>query len=220
MKDQLPLEIKNLAAGYDKPLFENLNLTIEPRQFVTIMGENGSGKTTLLDCLMGLTRPLAGEIRFWSMKNESAERVEIQRKVGWVSSQAEAFPPWVRLKEMLGAIAPLYPTWDENLCRSLAEQMQLDLNKRVGHLSLGEASKFRLIKSIAFQPRLLVLDELTANLSPDSKQIMIETLLSQFASTELSVLYICHSNDEAIRLSDRMYVLGVDGLTLKQGGLS
>lgn len=218
MRTEPLLEIRNLAAGYATPIFQDVDLTIEARQFVTIMGENGSGKTTLLDCLMGFKTPTWGEALFWGEKNEAAARKPIQERVGWVVSQPEAFPPWLRVKDIIGSISPLYPSWDDELYRRLAVRLQLDTNKRIGHLSMGEGSKFRLIKAIAFQPELLILDELTANLSPDSKKAIIEVLLDRFASCEMSVLYVCHSSDEAIRLSDQIFDLTPSGLVQRQGG--
>ncbi|MES2964015.1 MAG: ATP-binding cassette domain-containing protein, partial [Bdellovibrionota bacterium] len=73
-----PLELTNVSFGYRrKPLFEGVNLTVAPGEFVTIMGENGAGKSTLIDCLLGHSDPRSGSIRFWGRENRGAARAEI-----------------------------------------------------------------------------------------------------------------------------------------------
>ena len=94
----------------------------------------------------------------------------------------------------------------------LVQRFQLDGSKTLTSLSLGEQSKIKLIKALAFKPDLLVLDELTANLSPDSKQVILQELLDQFSLRTMSVLYVSHSNEEAMRLSDAVYQLTANGL--------
>jgi ABC-2 type transport system ATP-binding protein len=215
MAESLPLEIRNLSVKFNKPLFEGVNLVVHRKQFITLMGENGSGKTTLLDCIMGCLKPQSGEILFWGRKHQGADRRVINSKVGWVVSQKENYPPLMTVEKLLSEVAKIYPSWNKQLCDKLLESFQLDRTKKLMSLSMGENSKVRLIKAISFEPQLLVLDELTANLSPDSKKSMIDTLIDLFASLELSVLYVCHSKEEAVHLSDEIYILRPDGLKKK-----
>ena len=213
MTRTLPLKIEDLSFGYgQKPLFQNVNLELNPGEFVTVMGENGAGKSTLIDCLMGSLAPRGGQIRFWGQSNEGPARKDIQNRVGWVLAQNETHAPWLKIKDIIEAVRPFYTNWNEELFVELAGQFKIDLNLRFGTLSSGEASKFRLLKAIAFEPKLLVLDELTANLSPESKVKMTQILLDRFSTGQMSVLYICHSVDEALRLSDRVFNLTSNGL--------
>ncbi|MES2964014.1 MAG: hypothetical protein V4760_08990, partial [Bdellovibrionota bacterium] len=110
------------------------------------------------------------------------------------------------------ATRELYSKWNHELFSKLASEFNLDLKSRIGTLSSGEASKFRLLKAVSFEPKLLILDELTANLSPQSKEAITRLLLDRFSSGEMSVLYVCHSTDEALRLSDRVLTLTKNGL--------
>ena len=217
MTKSVALNIENLTVGYKEPLFANLNLTLQKGQFITIMGENGSGKSTLIDCLLGNLAPHRGSIQFWGRENHRADRGWIQQRVGWVISQQEAFAPWLKVSDVISATRGLYATWNDRLLAQLAERFRLDLNKRMGHLSSGEGSKVRLIKAMAFEPQLLILDELTANLSPDSKSAIVEALIDRFASGEMAVLYICHSHEEAFRLSDQVLTLTRAGLISQRG---
>jgi len=177
-----PLVIENLSLGYRrKPLFQNLSLKVSRGEFVTLMGENGVGKTSLITCLMGQLEPLKGEVRFWGQRNRGSQRKSIQESVGWVLAERESFAPWLSLRWITQTLKKFYPNWNEELFQSLAEEFRLDLDSKVGTLSSGEASKFRLLKVMAFEPRLLILDELTANLSPESKAVITSLLIERFS---------------------------------------
>lgn len=203
-----PLEIKNLTFSYKQPLLQNLNLRVETKEFVTIMGENGSGKTTLVDCLLGCTLPQSGDIRFWGRHHRDSDRAINNAKIGWVMAARETFLPWQTVQEILRAHQLHFANWNDNLCADLLEKFHLPPTKKFGHLSTGENSKLRLVKALSHEPELLILDELTANLSPESKNVVIEVLLDRFAQSEsMSVLYVCHNLEEALRLSDRVLVL-------------
>jgi ABC-2 type transport system ATP-binding protein len=217
MISQLPLYLKNISVGYRNPLASDINLEIAPREFVTVMGENGFGKTTLVDCLMGLSSPLSGDIRFWGRLYSGQFRHEINQRVGWVISQKENYPLFSTVDVFLKRIAPLYTTWNWDFCHRLCKAFELDTRKKLFHLSMGEHSKVRLVKALSFEPSLIVLDELTANLSPSSKESLLAALLDLFSSKKMSVLYVSHSNEEAVKLSDRIFEMKADGLKLVGG---
>ncbi len=84
-------------------------------------------------------------------------------------------------------------------------------------MSMGEHSMVRLVKAISFEPSLLVLDELSAILSPNSKESLLSAILSLFANRKVSDFYICHSREEALRLLDRIYEMTTSGLQIKGG---
>ena len=207
-----PLSLTAVSVGYRHPIATNLDLTVKSGEFVTIMGENGSGKTTLVDCIFGRRSPLSGDIRFWGRENQLRNRKVINSKVGWVISQSESYPLFVTVERLLRKVSLAYETWNWTLCERLMREFKLEPTKPARHLSLGEHSKIRLIKALSFEPELLVLDELTANLSPSSKDAIIAALIDLFSTREMSVLYVSHSNEESIKLSDRIFRMTDAGL--------
>lgn len=208
------LNIENLAIGYRSPLVENINLSIGARQFITIMGENGCGKTTLIETLLGIIKPLRGRITYGTNLDLEIYRHEIFQTVGSVVSRQEQYPFGLQVDVYFETLAPLYKNWNSSLCNQLVRDFKLDTGKKLRHLSLGEHSKVRLIKALSYEPSLLVVDELTANLSPTSKDSLIAAILDLFDRKDMSVLYISHSSEEAIKLSDHVYTLEKTGLAL------
>ncbi|MCJ8277451.1 MAG: ABC transporter ATP-binding protein [Bdellovibrionales bacterium] len=212
-----PLELKDLSIGYRKPLCQNINLTLKEGKFVTIMGENGCGKTTLIDTIMGLKKLKSGSITFWGSPHDSPHNQKYDKKIAWVISQQEKYSALLRIKDLLKTMSMAHENWDDDLCAELLEKFELDPKKRLKTLSLGEHSKVRLLKALASQPKLLILDELTANLSPKSKKVLTECIINLFVKNKMAVLYVSHFEDEALRLSDEVYELSATGLTQKGG---
>jgi ABC-type multidrug transport system ATPase subunit len=134
----------------------------------------------------------------------------------WAGSSHKKYPLHLNVGQYLYIVSQNYDSWDDDLCEKLCTDFELEKSKRLIHLSMGENSKVRLVKALSFQPSLVILDELTANLSPKSKEALTRSLIELFSERKMSVLYICHSDEEAIRLSDRIYLMEKNGL--KQTG--
>jgi ABC-type multidrug transport system ATPase subunit len=217
MNNLLPLSVENLSLSIDHTfLFQELNFQLKPHQFVSVMGENGIGKTCLLEALLGIRKFQKGKVLFWGKSMQEIDRSAFYSKVGWVTSNVEAYPFGSKIFELFNFIKTVNPHWNDQLAQSLCDNFKLSSTKKLSDLSLGEHSKVKLIKAIALEPKLLLLDELTANLAPESKIAVLSVLMDVFSRTDMSVIYICHTKEEAIRLSDRVLELTANGLKENQ----
>ena len=208
-----PLSIEGLTIGFrGKDIFQDVSLEVQRNEFVTLMGENGAGKTVLIEALMGYLTPKKGRISFWGSEFAGATRPSLNDRIGWVLSHREDYPIGLTVGRFLDLHAACRRNWDGAFVQELLLKFQLDVSKQLASLSLGEQSKVKLVKALAFSPELLVLDELTANLSPESKQSILDAVIDRFSTGAVSVLYVSHSNDEALRLSDRVCLLTPTGL--------
>lgn len=195
-----------------KTIFRDCSLDIGPNMFVSLMGENGCGKTSLISAMMGHIRPARGQISFWNSNYNSKARASLNNRIGWVVSHREDYPVGITVDRFLKIHAACRINWDELRAKDLLQRLDLNATKTLTSLSLGEQSKLKLIKALAFNPELLVLDELTANLSAESRKAILDVLIEKFSEGSLSVLYACHSREEAVRLSDRVCVLTPNGI--------
>lgn len=181
------------------------DLSIARGEFITIMGENGCGKTTFLDCLFGSKQPRRGAMKMVGQVNSPTNRGSINSQTGWVLSGKEDYPVKTTIRRFLDEISTFYETWDKSLESRLLSDFELVEDKKLTELSLGEQSKLKLLKALCFHPKLLILDELTANLSPKSQETIIETIIELFSENNMGVLCISHFKDEAWKMSDRIY---------------
>ena len=208
------LNVKDLALGYSSAVFCSASFELFGGESVSILGENGSGKTLLFNALMGLKKPLSGSIHFFDKDISLLSPRIIFEKVAWVTAQKEDYPIGLCCRTYLQCVAKFYSRWSWDL----ADKFKIDLSKKIANLSLGESSKIRLLKGIAQQPSLLILDELTGNLSPASKKVVVRALIDQMEKNQLSLLNFTHYEGEAKRLSDRSLLLTKNGLVNFEGG--
>ena len=170
----------------------------------------------MLEAVVGVRRIASGKILYWGKPRHEYDRSEFFSNIAWVAASPEAYPSGCKVFELLEFMRIQYEQWNGKVADALCENFKLPLDKRLSELSLGEHSKIRLIKAISFEPKLLLLDELTANLSPESKAAVLSALIDVFSRTEMSVIYICHAKEEANRLSDKILELTETGLKAKE----
>ena len=154
---------------------------------------------------------------FWGQRLNAETSAALYRRMAWVTSSPERYPAGATMRDLLRTLELVYPTWNRALASELLAGFKIRVDQNISALSLGENTKVRLIKALGFEPELLLLDELTANLSPDSKDAVIAVLLDLFARKKMAVLYVCHSTSEAMSLSDRIFDLGSEGLWERGG---
>lgn len=211
------LSVRDLTVRIGKrQIFSNVSFNLAQGQFVTLMGENGVGKTTLLETLFGLRDSMAGQVLFFGKPLKDWETGDLNSLVAWVPSSPEEYPSGLTITDLIDSIKRMYPSWNEELCSRLCQEFSLDLRKDLSTLSMGEHSKVRLIKALSFEPHLLVLDELTANLSQASKDAVLRAIIELFAKTKMAVLYVCHLREEAVKLSDQILEMKSNGVTYEE----
>lgn len=160
------LEISNLSVGYEPGnlVLDKVNLDVYDNDFLGIIGPNGGGKTTLLKSIMGLIRPIQGEIKFF-VAGKSADRINIGY-MPQISQIDKHFPISVR-QVILSGMTPVnklfyrYSATQKKEVSQLASQMGLIelLDRPIGNLSGGQLQRVLLARAIIDNPSLLILDE-------------------------------------------------------------
>lgn len=155
------LELKSVYAGYDnKIVLKNVNLTVKENDFVGIIGPNGGGKTTLLKVILGLIKPIEGQVTFSNIDD---------KLIGYlpqINTIDKKFPIPVREVVLSGLMSRKklfgrYRSEDKEKAKALMEQMGvLHLrNKNIGELSGGQLQRVFLCRAIISDPQILILDE-------------------------------------------------------------
>ncbi len=190
------LEINQLWAGYpDGVVLEDINLTLQPLDFVGIIGPNGGGKTTLLKTILGLLPPLRGEIRIMG------QPVRVGRKqIGYVPQYVEFdrdFPITVWDVVRMGRVGQRgllrrFSNADDDLVAEALRQVEmLPLrNRLIGELSGGQRQRVYIARALAVQPQILLLDEPTSSVDPQVKSNIYDLL--QTLNERITLLLISH----------------------------
>lgn len=193
----------------------DVTLRVRAGELIGIVGPNGSGKTTLLRLLLGVLAPTAGEIRLQGREIRHWKRRELARIVGVVAQREEpAFPMRVRHAVMfgryphLGPVGAPRPTDRAAVAAAIERCDVVALEHRwVGTLSGGEWQRVRVARALAQDPRVLVLDEPTANLDIRHEMEVFELVSDLVRREGLTGLFVTHHVNLAARFADRMVVM-------------
>jgi tungstate transport system ATP-binding protein len=205
------MELKKISQVYGKKkVLENVNLKLEKRQLIAVLGPTGSGKTTLLRIMALLDPPWEGEVIFMG-KSVNTKSLWARRLIGFVSHKPFMFKGNIYHNLSL----PL--RWRGFKKGEIKKKVSwvlelLDLKdyeqKEATELSAGEAQKIAIGRAIISDPELLILDEPTANLDPYSTKKVEELIRGLVKEKGISVIFSTHSFDQAKRLADYFVVLG------------
>jgi tungstate transport system ATP-binding protein len=197
----MPVEMRNIVyAVSGKRLIDGLSLRLERHTRTVIMGPNGAGKSLTLRLLQGLLVPESGDIRWGADRNEAVGRHDVamvfQRPVLLRRSVAANLRHALRVCGVTGAAQSR--RIEELLAMGGIDAMR-DRPARV--LSAGEQQRLSLVRALAGNPLLLLLDEPTANLDPVSTQA-IEALVNEAHAAGTKIVFVTHDRDQAARLAD------------------
>lgn len=162
---------------------EDITLAIPEGAIYALVGANGAGKTTLIKVLMNIVRPGSGSAKVLGTDSLRLGGKDFQR-IGYVSENQEV-PEWMTVGGLLDYLRPFYPQWDRELEQQLVRQFDLPLDRKLKHLSRGMRMKAAFASSLAYRPKLIVMDEPFSGLDPLVRDEIIEGLLDRAAETTI-----------------------------------
>jgi ABC-2 type transport system ATP-binding protein len=183
------LTIRDLNKRFGKvPVLDALNLDVDEGSVFGLIGPNGAGKTTSIKILMNLIQANSGRAEVLGVDSKKLAPDDLTR-IGYVSEN-QVLPGWMTVGYFLNYLKPFYPKWDDARTGELVKQFNLPLDRKLRNLSRGMLMKTSLVSSLAYHPRLLVLDEPFSGLDPVAREDMIQGLLDSVGET--SVLISSH----------------------------
>ena len=220
MVNNYSIIVKNLIKFFDKSeIVRNISFTVEKKSIVGVLGKNGAGKTTLLGLLMGLITPTSGYIELLG-KDLRFKKNEILKDINFQSPYVE-LPKKMTVKQNLHFYSRLYniKCIKDNI-EELALELRIEdlLNKSYGALSAGQKTKVNLCKALINKPKLLLLDEPTASLDPETS-IFIRNYLKKFKKKNNSSILITSHNLQEIETMCSNIILLRAGKIVSKGRL-
>ncbi|CUS25377.1 Glycine betaine/proline ABC transporter ATP-binding protein [Paucilactobacillus oligofermentans DSM 15707 = LMG 22743] len=208
------IEFKNVSKEYEQGIaLGNLNLKIEAGELFVLVGPSGSGKTTLLKMINGLNKPTHGEILIAGQNIIKSDINELRHNIGYVLQSGALFPNMT--VEQNAAIQLDLLGWnDEKKYQRISELMTrvgLDpttfLQRMPSELSGGEAQRVGIVRALAGQPNIVLMDEPFSALDPISRVQLQELVMELHREIETTFVFVTHDMQEALKLADRLAVL-------------
>ena len=197
-----PLQIIDLGKKYrNLKAVKDISFKLNKNEILGILGPNGCGKTTTIGMILGLLKPSNGKILIFGEEIEK-KRVEILSKLNFISPYVE-LPKKLTVKQNLKVYGKLYDVKDLSLkIEYLSEKFRLEeiLDKITGELSSGQKNRVSLAKSIINDPKILLLDEPTASLDPETGDYVRNFLEEYQKEKKASIILASHNMSEVERL--------------------
>ena len=212
------LEIINLSKTYNtKYAVKNISFKLGLNEIIGILGPNGCGKTTTIGMILGLLKPTTGKVLINGIEIES-HRVDLLNELNFISPYIE-LPKKLTVKQNLEVYGRLYDVKKlkakiEYLCEKL--RLYEFLNKITGELSSGQKNRVSLAKSIINDPTVLLLDEPTASLDPETGDFVRSFLEEYQREKKTSILLASHNMSEVERLCSSVLMMN-KGSIIDQG---
>jgi ABC-2 type transport system ATP-binding protein len=209
LAETIPVAVKDLTKVYGTITAVNhISFALAPRTTVALLGGNGAGKTTTIAMLLGLVVPTSGEVRVFGA-DMGRNRYQVAQRINFQSPYVD-LPMRLTVRQNLTVYAGLYGVANaEERIAFLAKDLQLDalLDRATGKLSAGQKTRVGLAKALLNAPELLLLDEPTASLDPDTADWVRRKLKDYAQARRATILFASHNMAEVERLADRVILL-------------
>jgi ABC-2 type transport system ATP-binding protein len=209
LAETVPVAVRDLSKVYGNVTAVNhITFSLKPRSSVALLGGNGAGKTTTIAMLLGLVMPTSGEVRVFGA-DMARNRYQVAQRINFQSPYVD-LPMRLTVRQNLTVYAGLYGVANvvERIAL-LAEDLQLAtlLDRPTGKLSAGQKTRVGLAKALLNAPELLLLDEPTASLDPDTADWVRQKLKEYADECRATILFASHNMAEVERLADRVILL-------------
>ena len=215
---ETPLEVIRLSKLYSKKeAVNNISFKVNQNEIIGILGPNGCGKTTTIAMILGLLKPSNGKVLINGIEIEK-KRVDLLNQLNFISPYVE-LPKKLTVKQNLEIYGRLYDIKNLNeKITFLSEKLRLTkiINKITGELSSGQKNRVSLAKSVINDPAVLLLDEPTASLDPETGDFVRSFLENYQKENKTSILLASHNMAEVERLCSSVLMMN-NGSIIDQG---
>ncbi len=199
------LEIKNLKKYYGKARgVEDVSFSVKKGEIFGFIGPNGSGKSTTIRTALSLIFPTSGEIKIFGL-DSIKDRSCIAEKIGYLPAEVFYYDN-MKVKDLLEYSASFYKVDSSEKRKMLCDKLELDINKKIEDLSLGNKKKVGIIQGLQHSPEFIILDEPTSGLDPLMQQVFFDIIEAE-NKKGATVLFSSHILNEVKRLSDRIGII-------------
>ncbi|MEC5229558.1 choline ABC transporter ATP-binding protein OpuBA [Bacillus inaquosorum] len=208
------LTLENVSKTYKggKKAVNNVNLKIAKGEFICFIGPSGCGKTTTMKMINRLIEPSAGKIFIDGENIMEQDPVELRRKIGYVIQQIGLFPHMTIQQNI--SLVPKLLKWPEQQRKERARELLklVDmgpeyLDRYPHELSGGQQQRIGVLRALAAEPPLILMDEPFGALDPITRDSLQEEFKKLQKTLHKTIVFVTHDMDEAIKLADRIVIL-------------
>ncbi len=185
------LSLQGLGVSFGaQRVLSGLDWQLPAGQVVGLLGRNGAGKTTLIETLLGLREPDAGRALLFGQPSQALPD-DARARIGYVPQRSDLFE-WLTPDQLLAYFRSFYPRWNAAKVEGLMSRWDIPRDKAIRKLSGGQQQRLSIVRALAHEPELLVLDEPVASLDPAGRRDFLGELVDQVADRGTTILFSTH----------------------------
>lgn len=210
------IEFNNLSKKFNNAAYnavDNVSLTIEEGEFITILGSSGCGKTTLLKMINRLYEPSGGTIKLFGEDIKAMDVVKLRRGIGYVIQQVGLFPH-MTIAENIATVPKLLKWNNEKIDTRVEELLSLVglnpkefKNRYPSQLSGGQQQRIGLARALAVDPKVMLLDEPFGAIDAITRMNLQEELLRIHGGLKKTFIFVTHDINEAFKLGTKVIIM-------------
>ncbi|AIM25681.1 putative ABC transporter ATP-binding protein YbbL [Melissococcus plutonius] len=193
------LKLTNISYQVNQQeILQNISFTLNNNDYLTLTGPSGSGKSTLLQLIANLLTPTSGKIAFHKSNIATMDPISYRKKVSYCAQQPTLFGNTV-LDNFSFPYQIRKKSFDMEKAKASLRRISLPenyLSKKITELSGGERQRIALIRNLLFLPEILLLDEVTAELDDESKQVIHQLIDELNKEEKFAIIYVTHDSQE------------------------
>jgi osmoprotectant transport system ATP-binding protein len=213
------IRFEGVSKSYGNNLIlDDINLSIGKGEFVTMIGLSGSGKTTLLKMINALQAPDRGRVYVEGRDLAEVDKIELRRRIGYVIQSIGLFPH-MSVRRNIEYVPRLYPKNNRPAAvippEDLMDIVHLDrglLSRFPSELSGGQMQRVGIARALAVSPHIMLMDEPFGSVDGITRKQLQTSILEIQRRLGITIVFVTHDIDEALRLGDRVIVLGDRGV--------
>ena len=185
------LALQGLTVSFGRQrVLDGLDWSLPAGRVVGLLGRNGAGKTTLIETLLGLREPTAGQAQLLGQP-ALALGDDARARIGYVPQRSDLFE-WMTADQLLAYFRSFYPRWNTAKVDGLMSRWDIARDNAIGKLSGGQQQRLSIIRALAHEPELLVLDEPVASLDPAGRRDFLGELVDQVIDQRTTIVFSTH----------------------------
>lgn len=199
------IKIKNLTKTYGKARgIENIDITINKGEIFGFIGPNGAGKSTTIKCIMNLINKNSGDIVI-NEKQDVKKNYRIKEEIGYLPSEIHLYED-LTVKKMLEYSESFYKKDCTKRKNELIKRLDIDTNKKIDELSLGNLKKVGIVLALMHEPKIVIMDEATSGLDPLMQEQFYE-ILEEEKQKGTTIFFSSHILSEIKRICDKVAII-------------
>ena len=208
------IEAKNIVKSFGGVrAVDNVSVSVMPGEIHAVVGENGAGKSTLMRILAGVESPDSGSVEINGMAIENSAKASIDAGISLVHQELSLIPEMTVAENIMLGSFPTAGGWTKtrDMKKIAADTLkeigvEVDLDERISRLSVALRQFVEIARAVARKPKVLILDEPTATLTPAETDYLLD-MLERLASQGLAIIYISHRIPEVFKICKRVTIL-------------